>query len=137
MFRQALSRRRCLIPATGFYEWQGKGGSKQPFLFYMKDKQLLAMAGLFEVWQGTSGETIESVAVLTSDANADVAPVHARMPVILARSDYGRWLRRDNQDCVSVADLMVPCPVGWLGSFAVSRKVNSPRFDDPACIEAI
>ncbi len=136
-FRHAMSRRRCLIPASGFYEWQGKGGSKQPFLFRMREGALFAIAGLCETWRGEGGEIIESVALLTTDANAVVAPVHPRMPVILTPADYGRWLDRENRDSASVADLMVPCGVDVLESFAVSTKVNDPRFDDPACLEAI
>ncbi len=136
-FRQAMSRRRCLVPASGFYEWRGKGGAKQAFYFRMQERELFAIAGIFEVWRGEGGEIIETVALLTSDANPVVAPVHARMPVILAPSNYKRWLDRENRDSASVADLTVPCPADWLESLAVSSKVNNPSFDEPACIEAI
>lgn len=136
-FREAMSRRRCLVPASGFYEWRGKGGAKQPFYFRMQQRELFAIAGIFEVWRGEGGEIIESVALLTADANEVVAPVHERMPVILAPSDYKRWLDRENRDSDSIADLTVPCPVDWLRALAVSPKVNSPSFDEPACIEKI
>jgi putative SOS response-associated peptidase YedK len=136
-FRQAMSRRRCLVPASGFYEWRGKGGEKQAYYFYMQKQALFAIAGLFEVWRGEGGEIIESVALLTSDANPVVSPVHARMPVILAKSNYQRWLDRENLDSESVADLMSPCPVDWFTSIPVSSRVNSPSFDEPACIEAV
>ncbi len=136
-FRRAMSRGRCLVPVTGFYEWREKAGGKQPFFFRMRERELFAIAGLYEIWRGKGGEVIESVALLTTEANALVAAVHPRMPVILAPADYGRWLDRKNRDSASVADLMVPCAVGGIESFAVSRQVNDPRFDQPACVEAI
>jgi putative SOS response-associated peptidase YedK len=136
-FRRAISRGRCLVPASGFYEWQGKGGSKQPFLFRMRERPVFAIAGIAETWHGEGGEIIESVALLTTEANAVVAPVHHRMPVIPSPADYARWLDHENHDSASIADLMVPCAVEALESFAVSTKVNNPRFDDPACLEAL
>lgn len=136
-FRRAISRDRCLVPASGFYEWQGKGGSKQPFLFRMRAQAVFAIAGICETWRGEGGEVIDSVALLTTDANAVVAPVHPRMPVILSPEDYGRWLDRKNLDGASLADLMVPAAAETLESFAVSTMVNNPRFDEPACLEAI
>jgi putative SOS response-associated peptidase YedK len=136
-FRRAMSRARCLVPASGFYEWRGTGGGKQPFFFRMRERELFGIAGLYETWRGEGGEVIESVALLTTEANAIVAAVHPRMPVILAPTDYGRWLDRQNRDSASLADLMVPCAVGCFESFAVSVQVNNPRFDEPACIEAI
>lgn len=136
-FRKAMSHRRCLVPASGFYEWRGKGGAKQAYYFRMQERELFAIAGIFELWRGEGGEILETVALLTSEANAVVAPVHARMPVILAKSNYKRWLDRGNHDSASIADLMIPCPVDWVESFAVSSKVNNPRFDEPACIEPI
>ncbi|MCP5041546.1 MAG: SOS response-associated peptidase [bacterium] len=137
-FRRALAERRCLVPASGFYEWQaGKGGPKRPFLIQMRARELLGMAGLHELWRGDGGNIIESVAILTTEANATLRPIHARMPVILGRADYARWLDREVKDVSAVADLMVPCPDDWLEAIAVSTKVNNPRFDEPACIEPV
>ncbi len=134
-FRRALARSRCLVPTTGFYEWQAqKGGPKQPFLFRMHERPLFAMAGLHECWSGEGGEIIESAAILTTAANATLRPVHDRMPVIVGPEDYARWL--DPKDC-DVSDLMVPCPDDWLEAIPVSTNVNNPRFDDPACIEPL
>jgi len=135
-FRNALARRRCLIPTSGFYEWQAQpgGGPKQPFLFRMGEASLFALAGLHERWRGKGGEIIESATILTTEANATLAPVHARMPVILSKEDHARWLDPEQRDAGQVADLMVPCPDDWLEAIAVGTQVNNPRFDDPACI---
>lgn len=137
-FRRALAKRRCLVPASGFYEWQANpSGPKQPFLIRMRDCDLFAMAGLHESWRGQGGEIIESVAILTTAANTLVEPIHARMPVILAPADHRRWLDRDVQSASAVTDLMVPCPEDWLEAVPVGIQVNNPRFDEPACIEPL
>lgn len=137
-FRSAMKKRRCLIPTSGFYEWKAqKGGPKQPYLFRMREQRLFAMAGLHEFWKGEGGEIIESAAILTTQGNATLTPVHERMPVILAPGDYARWLDPKLQDAQAVADLMVPCPDDWLEAIPVSTKVNNPRFDEPACIEPL
>ena len=135
-FRRALSKRRCLIPTSGFYEWQAQkgGGPKQPFLFKMRDRPLFALAGLHERWRGEGGEIIESAAILTTSANATLEPVHARMPVILSPDDYARWLDPTKQKADDIVDLMVPCPDDWLEAIPVSTQVNNARFDDPACM---
>lgn len=136
-FRQAMARRRCIVPASGFYEWRGKSGEKQAFLFRMRSGGLFGIGAIYECWHGEGGEIIETVALLTTEANAVVEDVHRRMPVILAPEDYRVWLDRSNRESASVASLLVPCPDPWLEAVAVSGKVNNPRFDDPACIEAI
>ncbi len=136
-FREALSRRRCLVPASGFFEWQGKAGSKQPFLFRSTSADPMAMAGIFEVWRGGGGEVVESVALLTTEANASVRPVHDRMPVILAPRDFPGWLDPALNDPKRVESLLVPCPPDWLAAIPVNPRVNSARFDDPQCVEPV
>lgn len=136
-FRQAMAQRRCLVPATGFYEWKSQGGVKQPYLFRPRGSDLFAIGGLFELWRGEGGEIIESVALLTTEANGVVGKVHKRMPVIVGRPDYARWLDRDNRDTTSVEDLLLPSADDLLEARAVSTKVNNPRFDEPACVEAV
>jgi putative SOS response-associated peptidase YedK len=137
-FRQALARRRCLVPASGFYEWKkAKDGPKQPYHFHPPDAGIFAIAGLFEEWHGRGGEIIESVTLLTSEANALVRDVHDRMPVILAPDDFALWLDADTRDADAVAHLLVPCPPDRLIATAVSSKVNNARFDAPECVEAL
>jgi putative SOS response-associated peptidase YedK len=137
-FRSAMAKGRCLIPTTGFYEWQAQqGGPKQPYLLRMRDRPLFAMAGLHELWKGEGGEVIESTAILTTAANGTLKPIHDRMPVIIGPGDYARWLDPETQEAADVADLMVPCPDDWLEAIPVSTKVNNPRFDEPACVEPL
>jgi putative SOS response-associated peptidase YedK len=130
-FREAYKRRRCLIPADGFYEWQTIGETKQPMLIRRRDLAPFAFAGLWERWQAKGGEPIESCTIVTTTANRTLAPIHGRMPAILAPADHGRWLdpAGDGQA------LLRPAPEDWLEAVPVSMRVNSPRNDDAACIE--
>src|SRR5712675_2365088 len=91
-FRDAFKRRRCLVPADGFYEWKQEGGRKQPVYIRMKDGEPFAIAGLWEHWEGQDGQVIESCTLLTTEPNDLLAPVHNRMPVILDPTDYEQWL---------------------------------------------
>jgi len=129
-FRNAFRSRRCLVPASGFYEWQAEGRHKQPFWFTPEDGAPLALAGLWERWHGDE-ETIESFAIVTCPANADVAPVHDRMPVILPPEAWRRWLEDPVEDARA---LMRPAPTGLLRALPVSTRVNRPNIDEPALI---
>jgi putative SOS response-associated peptidase YedK len=133
-FRLALRKRRCLIPADGYYEWQVTGKRKQPYLFGAKDGKPLAFAGLWESWEH-EGERLDTCAILTTDANELAAPVHNRMPVIIPPGAYQRWLDRDNQDVASLQDLLGPYPAAALFARRVGLLVSNPRNDDPRCIE--
>jgi putative SOS response-associated peptidase YedK len=133
-FRAALRRRRCLIPASGFYEWAQAGKQKQPYLFALRDRRPFAFAGLWERWD-KGGEEVLSCAILTTGANDVLRPVHDRMPVIVPADAYDRWLDPAVQDPAAVADLLAPYPAGEMAATPVSRRVNNPRFDDPACVE--
>lgn len=135
-FRDAMKRRRCLVPADGFYEWQKTPDSKrkQPFLIRMKGDRPFAFAGLWESW-GRAGERLESITILTTSPNELVAPIHDRMPVIVAPEDFDRWL----DPAVStdgVADLLRPFPAEEMQANPVGTRVNNPANDDPACAEA-
>ena len=137
-YRGAMKYRRCIVPADGFFEWrQNKTKSKtpkQPYFIHRADGELLALAGLWEHWQGPGGEEIESCTILTTDANAMVATLHDRMPVILSPGDYDRWLDVKQQDPWQVADLLTPCPANWLVADAVGNYVNNARNEGEACI---
>lgn len=133
-FRAAFKQRRCVIPASGFYEWQrassGKGAPKQPFYFFMKDKPVFGFAGLWEEWtEPQTGDVIESCTIITTEANAVLAPVHNRMPVILKPKDYEQWLDARIKDAEKLKSLLAPYPAAEMGSHAVSRQVNSPKSD--------
>jgi putative SOS response-associated peptidase YedK len=136
-FRAALKRRRCVVPADGFYEWQGKAPAR-PHFFSAADGGLLAIAGLWEEWTDkATGELIESCTLLTTEANQLVRPIHHRMPVLLERDDLGRWLDTSKNDAESVRGLMVPSSPDRLVATEVSTLVNDPRNEDPRCVEAI
>jgi putative SOS response-associated peptidase YedK len=132
-FREAYQRRRCLVPADGFFEWRKEGKARQPLLFRRKDRAPFAFAGLWERWKNPADDTVvRSCTIITCPANELVAPIHDRMPVILAPADHARWLDPAATDGRS---LLAPCPAVWLESVAVSPRVNNPRHDDVECIQ--
>jgi putative SOS response-associated peptidase YedK len=135
-FRSAFRKRRCLIAASGFYEWQKTGAKKQPYYIRTRDGRPFAFAGLWESWK--RGENpVESCTILTTAANDLMRPLHDRMPVILDVKDYDRWLDPAAQDPKDLAPLLVPYHGGDLAAYPVSTQVNSPRNDDARCVEPI
>jgi putative SOS response-associated peptidase YedK len=130
-FRQAFRRRRCLIPADGFYEWQKVPGGKQPWFISRRDDIPLAFAGLWERWdkRGTE-DPVETCTIVTTAANATLAPLHDRMPVILGPQDWDSWLGA-NTPPEALVDLLRPAADDLLGARPVSRRVNSPGNDGP------
>jgi putative SOS response-associated peptidase YedK len=134
VFRDAFRRKRCLIPATGFYEWRAAPGKpKQPHLFRLPDGRAFAFAGLWDEWAGPDGEPVQTCAILTTAANGVVKPVHERMPVILPPGDFDAWLDPE-QAPATAKKLLRPYP-GDMASYLVSRWVNDARHDDPRCLE--
>ena len=134
-FREAFKKRRCIIPADGFYEWQRTEGKKQPFFFQMKDERPFGFAGLWERWQGVGGEAIESCTILTTEANKVLRPVHDRMPVILHSDDYELWLDEDVRKRELLKDLLRPYPAEEMISYPVSTAINSPLNQGATLIE--
>ena len=136
-YRAAFARRRCLIPADAFYEWRAGAGGKVPHAIRREDHKPFAMAGLWEHWLGPDGSEIDSCTIIVTDANALLAPIHDRMPVILDAAAYGTWLDPANEDKAALQALLKPAdPSGWT-AYAVSRAVGSPRNDSPALLEAV
>ncbi|CAG0960172.1 SOS response-associated protein YedK [Burkholderiales bacterium] len=136
-FRTAYRRHRCLVPADGFYEWATRGddkGARQPVHIGMKDGATFAFAGLAERWLGPDGEPLDTCAIVTTDANALLTPVHDRMPVIVAPRDYARWL---DPAVADPSELIAPCPDDAIRVAPVSTRVNSVRHDDPSLIEPL
>ena len=125
-FREAFKRRRCVIPADGFYEWQRTGGRKQPFFFRMRDERPFGFAGLWERWEGEGGQVINSCAILTTEANEVLRPVHDRMPVILHPDDYELWLDGDARKLDLVKEMLRPYPAEEMTGYPVGVSVNSP-----------
>lgn len=128
-FRGALRHRRCLVPASAFYEWTGARGSRQPHLIALKGRDLFALAGISEVWLGADGSEIETMAILTTAANGDMAALHERMPVILEPADYARWLDCSSGSAVGISDLLGPLPEGLISITAVDPRLNNPRSE--------
>ena len=130
-FRSAFRKRRCLIIANGFYEWQNQKGEKQPFCIQRKDEQIFAFAGLWERWQAPEGKSVESCTIITTEANEIMAPIHKRMPVILNSQDYHLWLDRKITAKEQLQPLLVPYDSKVMKVYPVSKKVNNPRNSFP------
>lgn len=135
-FRGALRRRRCLVPADGFYEWQRLDGRKQPWLIRRRDGRGFAMAGLWEAWRGPDGP-LETFAILTTRPNAVVAPIHDRMPVIVAPGSFALWLDPTIRDPGLLAPILRGEQTPELRAYPVGTLVNNPANDDPRCMEAV
>src|SRR5206468_1131262 len=136
-FRVAFRKRRCLIPADGFYEWQQEGGRKQPVYICMKDREPFAFAGLWERWVGEEDKIIESCTILTTEPNELLEAIHKRMPVILDPQDYDLWLDPDVQQPDKLRPVLHPYPSELMTYYPVNLRVNNPRHDDPLCLEPL
>ncbi|HZS65132.1 MAG TPA: SOS response-associated peptidase [Xanthobacteraceae bacterium] len=136
-FRAAMRRRRCLIPADGFYEWKRAGMSKQPYYIHRSDGSPLAFAGLWETWTGPNGEELETAAIVTTAANRQLAALHGRMPVILEPDAFDLWLDCDRVDAKTASALIAPAPDGSLEMYPVSTAVNRVANDAPPLIDPI
>ena len=132
-FRTALRKRRCLVPVTGFYEWTGKTGAKRASIFRRRDGRPFALAGLWETWRGGDGDPVETFTVLTTNANAVVAKLHDRMPVIVEEKSFATWLDPKVDAPARLTPLLVPAPPSVLTCTDVGTAVNDPRRDDPSC----
>lgn len=131
LYREALKKRRCLIPADAFYEWQNLDPkTKRPFAFGMRSGEPYAFAGLWERWKPKEGVPLETFTILTTDPNELAERVHDRMPVILERSDYSRWMEAGEPERPPV-DLLRPYPAEKMRSWPVNERVGNVRNDDP------
>jgi len=136
-FRAALKRRRCLIPANGFYEWQKTDNAKTPMYITMKDDSPFAIAGLWEQWRSPQEAVIRSCTLITTTPNSMMEKIHDRMPAILNPKEYDRWLAPGELPEMDLHHLLSPYPASKMKVVEVSRKVNSPKFDSAECVEAV
>lgn len=137
-FRDAFKARRCLIPASGFYEWRKSGASKTPYAILPKDEPLFAFAGLWENWHDKSGgEWIRTCTIITGPANPLLAPIHVRMPIILDAGEWGRWLGDEPATGEALLALLRPYPAERMVAYPVSTRVNSVKNDDAGLIEPL
>ncbi len=128
-FRDAYRQRRCLVPASGYYEWQARAGGKQPYYFTSRDGALLAFAGLWERWRPQEGEPLISYTIVVCAPNPLASDIHDRMPVIVDEQDWERWLTGPDP-----AGLLKPCLDEKLRCYRVSTRVNTPANDDPSLV---
>ncbi len=136
-FRDPYKRRRCLIAADGFYEWRKLDDSKQPYYIRLRGGQPFAFAGLWDHWEAEGAAPIESCTIITCDANALVAGIHERMPVILPPRLYTAWMDPKVAGGAALSALLKPYPDTLMDAYPVGRGVNSPKNDSPELIEAI
>lgn len=136
-FRAAFRRRRCLVPADGFYEWQRQGKAKQPYLVHMVDERPFAMAGLWETWEGPEHNVVESCTILTTRPNQLMQPIHDRMPVILPNDSCEIWLDPEQSDRELLQSLLVPFDANQMNAHPVSTYVNRSTNEGPECIAPI
>ena len=132
-FRSALLRRRCLIPADGFYEWQRSTG-RRPVRITLASEEPFAFAGLWDTWRDPRGDVVESCTIITAEANELLQPIHDRMPVILPEDVEPLWLDGGMQDSAALASLLVPYPSEAMTTYEVSPLVNSAANDGPELI---
>lgn len=138
-FRDPFRRRRCLVPADGFYEWPKtrRGPERVPRRFVLKDRGLFAFAGLWDAWRGPGGRERQSFAVITTAANALVGELHDRMPVILSPEDEAVWLDPALRDPARLRALLRSCPAEEMDAYDVVPLVNFPENDGPECLQPL
>lgn len=135
-FKTALAKRRCLVPADGFYEWKTEGKVKLPMFIHRKDNNIIAFAGIWDEWSNEAGEKLRSFSIITTEANDAISKVHDRMPVILPSGAENAWL----DPAMKIADLipmLVPCPSELIAMHEVSGKVNSAKSESADMIDAV
>jgi putative SOS response-associated peptidase YedK len=132
-FRDALTNRRCLIPADGFYEWQRRGEAKQPYCFEVNGGELFAFAGLWDRWRDPSGQWLKSCSILTTTPNAVASSVHDRMPVILDPDCYDLWLDPGMHDMPAISDMLKAYDDQMMRCYPISKRINHVANDDEAC----
>jgi putative SOS response-associated peptidase YedK len=133
-FKNAMKRRRCLIPADGYYEWQASERRKRPHFIHRRDGAPIGLAGLAETWIGPNGEELDTVAIVTAPASADLAVLHDRVPVTIAPDDFDRWLDCNGHDAETVMALLGPPAEGEFAWHQVSTRVNRAANDDAQLI---
>jgi len=134
-FRNAMKRRRCLIPASGFYEWKVLPGRKRPFYIRSTSGEPVAFAGLWETWTGPNGEELDTAAIVTTRANRTLSPIHDRMPVVVPPEAFDLWLDCATVDATTAAAMLVPAQDDLFEAYEISTAVNRTANDNPKVIE--
>jgi putative SOS response-associated peptidase YedK len=136
-FKHLVDRRRCIIPADGFYEWRKEGKRKVPMWMYLRSRQPFGLAGLWDVWRKPDGKRVESFTVITTEPNELVRPIHNRMPVILRPEDEDQWLDTSRTTFAKAKSLLKPYSDELMDAHDVSPIVNSAKYDGPECIQPV
>jgi putative SOS response-associated peptidase YedK len=136
-FRSAFKRRRCLVPADGYFEWQKRPSGKQPYYVHRRDQLPFGFAGLWELWRDEQDNSLETFTVITTDASPATRQIHDRMPVIVDPHDYQAWLDPALSDLAKLQEMLGPYDGDDLELSPVDKRVNSPQNDDPKCVEPL
>jgi len=136
-FRGLLKSRRCLVPASGFYEWKKDGGKKTPFYIRLRDEPVFAFAGLYDVWHTPVGEGYATYTIITTGPTELMAPIHNRMPAILRREDEDRWVSGEALSAADLNGILAPYPAGGMEAYPVSPLVNKPGNDDERLVRPL
>jgi putative SOS response-associated peptidase YedK len=136
-FRDPFRRRRCVVPASGFYEWQTIGKAKYPWYFSSRDNEPLLLAGLWETWRSVDGVELQTCALITTEPNDIVRPLHDRMPVILRAEAATAWLDPAMGEPPALQPLLAPLPAELMSATPVSPRVNNVRYDAADCLEPV
>jgi len=136
-FRHLIANKRCLVPASGYFEWKTEGHRKTPFYFSLPASPCFAFAGLYDEWHDPQGKKIATYTIITTEPNALSAPIHNRMPVILSRENEVRWLSRESPDAGQLNEILAPYPDHEMAVIPVSPLVNNPSIDDERVIEPV
>ena len=138
LFRGSIKSKRCLVLATGFYEWQKRGGKKQPYYIYRSDKRPLAFAGLWDIWEDNiTGEAIESCTIITIPATHQMTQIHERMPAVLESEIFDTWLDPEFNETEVLQDILIAPKEDVLEMYPVSSYVSNSRNDGEECIERL
>lgn len=135
LYKSPVTKRRCIVPLSGFIEWKREGDQKRPFAIFLKDQPIMSVAGIWETWKGGDQER-HSFSLITTSANRFMDKIHDRMPVILHEKDEDAYLD-PQQKPESIAKLLKPCPDKWLDAYEISTLINSPRNNRPEVLEPI
>jgi putative SOS response-associated peptidase YedK len=136
VYKKPFQSQRCLVPASGFYEWQQTSDGKQPYYIHLQDTDVFAFAGLYDIWRDKKGHELHSYTIITTTPNDLVASIHNRMPVILRRDDENVWLDQD-ADPARLLSLLTAYPADEMSAYRVSTWVNSPSNDSPQVLEPL
>jgi putative SOS response-associated peptidase YedK len=137
MFRGLLNDKRCLIPASGFYEWKKELKHKIPYYLHLKDEPVFAFAGLYDMWHNPAGEGIATYTIITTGPNDLVSPIHNRMPAILRREDEGRWVSGEGLSTADLNGILAPYPAGGMEAYPVLPLVNNPSNNDERLVRPL